>query len=112
MVASQLHLDFTDEPAPKDPALLPFHPCIRAWFEEKLGESTEPQKRAWPLISAGKDVLISAPTGSGKTLSAFLSCLDRLFRLALDHDLAERTYVIYVSPLKALGNDVQKNLLQ
>ena len=78
---------------------------------ETLGVPSEPQSRGWPRILAGEDVLIAAPTGSGKTLSAFLAALDRLLRLALENRLEDRTSVVYVSPLKALGNDVQKNLL-
>jgi ATP-dependent Lhr-like helicase len=93
------------------PALEPFHPVVRRWFEETLGEPTEPQVRGWPLIRAGRDVLIAAPTGSGKTLTAFLACLDELFREAAAGTLTDETRVLYVSPLKALGNDVQKNLL-
>lgn len=92
-------------------ALRPCHPVVRAWFHEVLGAPTEPQVRGWPLIREGRDVLIAAPTGSGKTLTAFLACLDALFRAAADGTLSDATQVVYVSPLKALGNDVQKNLL-
>src|SRR5687768_2695863 len=87
-------------------ALGHFHPVIQRWFRERVGSPSEPQQRGWPLISARKSVLIAAPTGSGKTLSAFLHCLDQLFRRALDHQLRDETEVLYVSPLKALGNDV------
>jgi len=76
----------------------------------KFGTPTEPQDQGWPPILAGKTTLISAPTGSGKTLAAFLACIDRLVRKALAGDLQDRTEVLYVSPLKALGNDIQKNL--
>ncbi|MCC6335524.1 MAG: DEAD/DEAH box helicase [Myxococcales bacterium] len=92
-------------------ALTPFHPVVRAWFHQTLGEPTEPQVRGWPLIREGRDVLIAAPTGSGKTLTAFLACLDELFQQAAQGTLPDETRVLYVSPLKALGNDVQKNLL-
>jgi ATP-dependent Lhr-like helicase len=86
------------------------HPVVREWFLTRLGVPTEPQQRGWPQILAGKTTLISAPTGSGKTLAAFLACVDRLVRKALAGELLDETQVLYVSPLKALGNDVQKNL--
>ena len=76
----------------------------------RFGTPTEPQEQGWPHIVAGRSTLISAPTGSGKTLAAFLACIDRLVRKALSGDLQDRTEVLYVSPLKALGNDIQKNL--
>lgn len=97
---------------PVHAALAPFHPVVRAWFQQTLGEPTEPQVRGWPLIREGRDVLIAAPTGSGKTLTAFLACLDELFQRAAEGRLTDETHVLYVSPLKALGNDVQKNLLE
>lgn len=109
----QIPIDFTaSAQVPVHDALKPFHPVVRAWFQQTLGEPTEPQIRGWPLIRARKDVLIAAPTGSGKTLTAFLACLDELFSLAADGKLTDETHVLYVSPLKALGNDVQKNLLE
>src|SRR3984957_17520027 len=86
------------------------HPLVREWFLRRLGTPTEPQEQGWPHILAGKTTLISAPTGSGKTLAAFLACIDRLVRKALTGDLTDRLEVLYVSPLKALGNDIQKNL--
>jgi ATP-dependent Lhr-like helicase len=86
------------------------HPLVREWFVRRFGTPTEPQEQGWPPILAGETTLISAPTGSGKTLAAFLACIDRLVRQALDGDLHDRTQVLYVSPLKALGNDIQKNL--
>jgi ATP-dependent Lhr-like helicase len=86
------------------------HPLVREWFVRRFGTPTEPQEQGWPHILAGRTTLISAPTGSGKTLAAFLACIDRLVRKALDGDLTDRTEVLYVSPLKALGNDIQKNL--
>ncbi len=90
--------------------MLPFHPLTEEWFVNRFGQPTEPQARAWPELAAGHDVLISAPTGSGKTLAAFLTCLDRLVGRGLDGTLEDRIEVVYVSPLKALSNDVQKNL--
>jgi len=86
------------------------HPLVAEWFVAKFGTPTEPQEQGWPEILAGRTTLISAPTGSGKTLTAFLICIDRLVRKALDGSLVNRTEVVYVSPLKALGNDIQKNL--
>ena len=85
-----------------------FHPSIARWFAERLGEPTAAQRQGWPAIRAGKHVLISAPTGSGKTLAAFLAAIDGLVREG--NALSDETRVLYVSPLKALGNDVQKNL--
>src|SRR5277367_5593044 len=86
------------------------HPIVREWFVRRLGTPTEPQEQGWPHILAGKTTLISAPTGSGKTLAAFLACIDRLVRKALAGELTDRLEVLYASPLKALGNDIQKNL--
>src|SRR5215475_1805912 len=86
------------------------HPLVQEWFVAKFGTPTEPQEQGWPHILAGATTLISAPTGSGKTLSAFLTCIDSLVRTALSGDLTDRTEILYVSPLKALGNDIQKNL--
>jgi ATP-dependent Lhr-like helicase len=85
-----------------------FHPTVRSWFVETLGAPSPPQARGWPLISAGGHVLIAAPTGSGKTLAAFLHALDGLLREG--DALPDETRVLYVSPLRALSNDVQKNL--
>jgi ATP-dependent helicase Lhr and Lhr-like helicase len=86
------------------------HPLVRDWFVSRFGTPTEPQQEGWPHILARKTTLISAPTGSGKTLAAFLVCIDRLVRKALSGELTDRTEVLYVSPLKALSNDIQKNL--
>lgn len=87
-----------------------FDPLVAEWFQRRFGRATEPQKAGWPQIAAGRDVLISAPTGSGKTLAAFLISIDGLIREAKANTLADQTQVIYVSPLKALSNDVHKNL--
>ena len=87
-----------------------FDPLIQQWFAEHFLSPTEPQLLGWPEIAAGRDTLISAPTGSGKTLAAFLICLDRLVRAARAQTLPEETQVVYVSPLKALSNDVHRNL--
>src|SRR6058998_2382212 len=87
-----------------------FHPAVARWFEQTFGSPTEPQMRGWPAIQSGRHVLISAPTGSGKTLAAFLASLDVLFRDGVEADLPDETQVVYVSPLKALSNDIRKNL--
>src|SRR5215467_10236981 len=86
------------------------HPLVQEWFTKKFGTPTEPQEAGWPHILEGRTTLISAPTGSGKTLAAFLTCIDALVRRALSGGLSNRTEILYVSPLKALGNDIQKNL--
>ena len=100
----------TEDPQSKFTGLEWAHPLVRDWFVGRFGTPTEPQLQGWPHILAGKTALISAPTGSGKTLAAFLICIDRLVRKALTGELLDRTEVLYVSPLKALSNDIQKNL--
>jgi ATP-dependent Lhr-like helicase len=89
-----------------------FHPLVQTWLERKFGAATPAQSAAWPLIAAGQDVLVTAPTGSGKTLAAFLWALDGLVgeAVAAGGALPDRTSVLYVSPLKALSNDVRRNL--
>jgi ATP-dependent helicase Lhr and Lhr-like helicase len=87
-----------------------FHPIIKEWFESRFAAPTEAQASGWPAIAQGSHTLISAPTGSGKTLAAFLFCIDRLLQSAIKGDLADSTHVVYVSPLKALANDIHKNL--
>jgi ATP-dependent Lhr-like helicase len=87
-----------------------FHPITSGWFRKRFGVPTDPQALGWPPIAAGRNVLIAAPTGSGKTLAAFLWCIDCLLRRGLAGNLADETQVVYVSPLKALSNDVQRNL--
>jgi ATP-dependent helicase Lhr and Lhr-like helicase len=87
-----------------------FHPAVARWFEQTFGSPTEPQVRGWPEIQSGRHVLISAPTGSGKTLAAFLASLDQLFRQGVNGELQNETQIVYVSPLKALSNDIRKNL--
>jgi len=83
---------------------------VRRWFERRFGEPTPPQRAGWPRIAQGADTLIAAPTGSGKTLAAFLLVIDRLVRRALEADLSDQLEVVYVSPLRALSHDVQRNL--
>src|SRR5579859_5902555 len=87
-----------------------FHPAVAAWFERSFSAPTAAQLQAWPAILAGRHVLVSAPTGSGKTLAAFLAAIDGLVRQGLADDLKDETQIVYVSPLKALSNDIQRNL--
>ena len=87
-----------------------FHPVVEQWVEQKFGTPTAPQERGWPSIQSGAHTLIAAPTGSGKTLAAFLASLDQLFREGLAGELNNETRVVYISPLKALSNDIHKNL--
>ena len=87
-----------------------FHPLVQRWFRHRFQFPTAPQEAGWASIAAGESTLIAAPTGSGKTLAAFLWSIDRLIKQALSGGLDERTRVVYVSPLKALGNDIARNL--
>ncbi|MGH8718778.1 MAG: DEAD/DEAH box helicase, partial [Burkholderiales bacterium] len=87
-----------------------FHPAVTAWFDKSFAAPTEPQRLAWPAIQRGQNVLIAAPTGSGKTLSAFLAAINDLIERGLKAPLPDETAVVYVSPLKALSNDIQRNL--
>src|SRR5262245_59061607 len=87
-----------------------FHPAVAAWFDRSFAAPTAAQAQAWPSIKAGRNTLIAAPTGSGKTLAAFLAAIDGLVRQGLESGLKDETQVVYVSPLKALSNDIQRNL--
>ena len=87
-----------------------FHPVVAKWFQSRFNGPTEPQQQGWPHISAGEHTLIAAPTGSGKTLAAFLACIDRLLKLGVDGQLGDGVRVVYVSPLRALSNDMHRNL--
>ena len=89
---------------------LPFHPAVSTWLEGRFGRPTEAQAQAWAVSSQRRHALIAAPTGSGKTLAAFLSAIDELVREGLDKGLSDEVHVLYVSPLKALSNDIRKNL--
>ncbi len=91
-------------------ALQHFHPAVRAWFERRFDAATDAQARGWDAIAQGRDALIAAPTGSGKTLTAFLYSIDSLLRRGLDGALPDGIDVVYVSPLKALSGDIQRNL--
>ena len=123
-MAAQFRLDFTPTPGvqagadaradnramPIHPVLAPFHPAVAGWFARRFPAPTAAQAEAWPAIAAGEHVLVAAPTGSGKTLTAFLAAIDALVREGLAHGLTDATQVLYVSPLKALSNDIHLNL--
>src|SRR5687768_5107093 len=87
-----------------------FHPAVARWFEGAFGAPTPAQAAAWPAISEGRHTLIAAPTGSGKTLAAFLAAIDSLVQQAAAGSLTDQVQVVYVSPLKALSNDIRRNL--
>src|SRR3569833_146138 len=87
-----------------------FHPAVAAWFRRQFARATDVQAQAWPAIRRHQHTLIAAPTGSGKTLAAFLAAIDELVREGLERPLPDETRVLYISPLKALSNDIQKNL--
>ena len=91
-------------------ALASFHPAVAAWFSRTFDAPTAAQERAWPALMAGQHVLVAAPTGSGKTLAAFLAAIDQLVKEGLQGPLPDETRIVYVSPLKALSNDIQRNL--
>ena len=99
-------MSFVDRPALPSP----FHPAVQSLFDRRFGAPTPAQTRAWPAIQAGRHTLIAAPTGSGKTLAAFLAAIDLLVREGVQGHLPDETQILYVSPLKALSNDVQRNL--
>src|SRR6476469_5463369 len=92
--------------------LASFHPIVRAWFAERFGAPSEPQRMGWPAIASGEHTLILAPTGTGKTLAAFMWELNQLIVRGLESPLPNAVQILYISPLKALGNDVQRNLEQ
>ena len=89
---------------------MPFHPAVSGWFTARFGEPIDVQARAWAVTARRRHALIAAPTGSGKTLAAFLSAIDELVVEGLDRGLADEVHVLYVSPLKALSNDIRRNL--
>ena len=103
-------VDKVDRTYSKDEVMDMMEPLISTWFNEKYDDLTIPQAKAIPVIHQRRNVLVSSPTGSGKTLTAFTSIINELTRYAREGTLEERVYCIYVSPLKALGNDVNRNL--
>jgi ATP-dependent Lhr-like helicase len=104
-----LHNNDHATPNPMD-ALTHFHPAVAAWFGEQFPAPTAAQAQAWAAIQSGQHTLVAAPTGSGKTLAAFLSAIDSLIRVGVRHELRDEIQVVYISPLKALSNDIQRNL--
>ena len=97
--------------ATADPSVLPgFHPLVSQWFEETFGQPSDPQRKGWPAIASGSHTLILAPTGTGKTLAAFLWELNELIVRGLEEPLPNAVHFLYISPLKALNNDIQRNL--
>jgi len=92
--------------------LCSFHPVVADWFLSQFENPSEAQCQAWPAIQSGQSTLICAPTGSGKTLAAFLAVIDQLVKQGLASTLPDQCQVLYVSPLKALSNDINKNLDQ
>src|SRR3984957_17701982 len=91
-------------------ALDRFHPAVAAWFSRTFDAPTPAQEKAWPALQSGQHALVAAPTGSGKTFAAFLAAIDQLVREGLEGPLPDETRIVYVSPLKALSNDIQRNL--
>src|SRR5690349_10777988 len=105
------HVEAMNTPCTHE-ALADFHPAVAAWFKSAFTAPTDAQCRAWPHIRRQRSTLVAAPTGSGKTLTAFLWALDELVREGLAHEgtLPDETLVVYISPLKALSNDIHTNL--
>ena len=87
-----------------------FHPAVASWFTRTFDAPTPAQAQAWPAIQSGRNVLVAAPTGSGKTFAAFLAAMDQLVKEGIAGALPDETRIVYVSPLKALSNDIQRNL--
>lgn len=103
--------NYTDEYSDRD-ILSMLRPCVAEWFKRNFSSFTLPQRMSIPLIKKGYNVLISSPTGSGKTLAAFLAIIDELVSIAESNALEDKVYAVYVSPLRALNNDMKKNLME
>ncbi len=104
-------ITYVSEISETEDILSKLSPPVRNWFQDKFPDFTEPQKVAIPQILSGEHLLLCSPTGSGKTLTAFLSIIDDLVRKSLEGKLTDSVQCIYISPIKALANDIQKNLI-
>ena len=104
-------IEYLDNPSDTDKLLAMLCPPVRNWFKDKFPDFTRPQKLAIPAIMENKHLLLCSPTGSGKTLTAFLTVIDELVRKALEGKLQKKVHCVYISPIKALANDIQRNLI-
>ena len=104
-------IEYLDNPQDTEGLLAMLSPPVRNWFKDKFPDFTRPQKLAIPAIMDRKHLLLCSPTGSGKTLTAFLTVIDKLVRMALDSKLKKKVHCVYISPIKALANDIQRNLI-
>ncbi|MED5308169.1 MAG: DEAD/DEAH box helicase, partial [Candidatus Thermoplasmatota archaeon] len=104
-------IEYLDNPQDTEDLLTMLCPPVRNWFKDKFPDFTRPQKLAIPAIMDRKHLLLCSPTGSGKTLTAFLTVIDQLVRMALDGKLQKKVHCVYISPIKALANDIQRNLI-
>ena len=110
-VNKMVDIEYLDNPQETENLLEMLCPPVRNWFKDKFPDFTRPQKLAIPAIMDRKHLLLCSPTGSGKTLTAFLTIIDKLVRLALDRKLEKKVHCAYISPIKALANDIQRNLI-
>ena len=106
-----VEIEYLDNPQTTDGLLDLLCPPVRNWFKDSFPDFTRPQKLAIPAIMDRKHLLLCSPTGSGKTLTAFLTIIDKLVRLSLDGKLQKKVHCVYISPIKALANDIQRNLI-
>ncbi|MEE2625156.1 MAG: DEAD/DEAH box helicase, partial [Candidatus Thermoplasmatota archaeon] len=104
-------INYVSEISDTEDILSRLSPPVRNWFKDTFDDFTDPQKVAIPKILSGEHLLLCSPTGSGKTLTAFLSIIDELVRKSMDGTLEDTIYCVYISPIKALANDIQKNLI-